>query len=90
MKKAQVPVAIYFRIFEIVLLVMVIAIVAVEVKNVKDGGIYQKKFISRDLALLMDSVTNARGNLNYFYRPPLQAMSKFNIDFSGGSVSVDD
>ncbi len=90
MKKGQVNVVIYFRIFEILLLVMVIMIIATEVTNVKDSGLYQKKFISRDLALVMDSLTNARGNLMYSYNPPLATLSKFDINLKGGMVLVDD
>lgn len=90
MKKGIVPVAVYFRIFEIILLVVVIAIVATEVNNIRDSGLYQKKFISRDLALVMDAITNARGNLFYIYNPPLATLGRFDIDFSNGQVSADD
>jgi N-acetylmuramoyl-L-alanine amidase len=89
MKKAQVPVAVYFRIFEIILLVLVVSIIALEVSNVRGSGIYQKKFLARDLALFMDSVTNARGNLFYQYQPPGVALQNFTIDFVGGQVVVD-
>lgn len=90
MKKGQVSVAVYFRIFEILLLVTVIAIIASEISNVKDSGLYQKKFLSRDIALVMDSLTNARGNLLYVYNPPLADLQKFKVGFVNGAVSVDD
>lgn len=92
MKKAQVPVTVYFRIFEIILLVLVIGIIYLEVKNVTDNGIYQKKFLSRDLALLMDSFANARGNLYYNYDPheEIAVMRRFTFDFKNRRVVVDD
>ncbi len=89
MKRAQVPVTVYFRIFEIVLLVLVVGIVYLEVNNVRDGGVYQKKFISRDLALVLDSLTNARGNLYYSYQAPLVSLERFNVEFRNGMVVVD-
>ncbi len=90
MKKADVSVAVYFRIFEILLLVIVIGIVAAEINNVSQSGIYQKKFLSRDLAMMMDSLTNARGNIIYNYNPRLVTLEKFEIGFTNGAVSVDD
>jgi N-acetylmuramoyl-L-alanine amidase len=89
MKRAQVTVAVYFRIFEILLLAVVIAAVGMEVKNAKDSGIYQQKFLARDIALVMDSVSNARGNLIYFYNPPLASLSRFTVDLRNNRASVD-
>jgi N-acetylmuramoyl-L-alanine amidase len=90
MKKADVSVAVYFRIFEILLLVIVIGIVSAEVNNIRDSGIYQKKFLSRDLALMMDSLTNARGNIIYRYMPRLVTLERFEISFTNNAVTVDD
>ncbi len=90
MKKADVSVAVYFRIFEILLLVIVIGIVAAEVNNIRGSGLYQKKFLSRDLALMMDSLTNSRGSLIYNYNPRLVTLEKFEISFTNNAVTVDD
>jgi N-acetylmuramoyl-L-alanine amidase len=90
MKKAQVNVAIYFRLFEIILLVMVVSIVALELRNVQTSGVFEKKFITRDLALTIDSFQNARGNLNYFYNPPLVNLDRFDIIVDNGVVGVDE
>jgi hypothetical protein len=89
MRRAQVSLAVYFRIFEIIFLIAVIGIVAAEVKNIQDSGIYQKKFFARDIALLLDSVPNAGGNLQYVYSTPVASLSRFGVDFSNGKVSVD-
>jgi len=89
MKRADVPITLYFRMFEIVLLALVIVIVSTEVGNIRDSGVYQKKFIARDFALVLDSVTNARGNLWYAYNPPLQALGRFTVDLRNGQVAVD-
>lgn len=89
MKKSQVAVTIYFRIFEILLLLMVVSMVFVEIKNIDDSGIYQKKFLSRDIALLLDSLTNARGNVFYAYDTPEATLARFEYDFSNGRVTVD-
>jgi N-acetylmuramoyl-L-alanine amidase len=88
MSRAQVSVTVYFRIFEIILLVMVIGIVATEIKNAEKGGTYDKKFFSRDIALIMDSLTNARGNVIYIYNPPNADLNRFEIDFSNNAVNV--
>lgn len=90
MKKGQTNVAVYFRIFEILLLVVVISTIAMQVSNIKNGGIYQKKFLSKDLALVLDSVTNARGNLLYVYNPIISNLQNFMVDFSNNAVTVDD
>ncbi len=90
MKRASVAVPVYFRIFEIILLVMVAGIIATEVKNVQDSGIYQKKFLSRDFALVLDALTNARGNVWYLYAPSLTEPSRFAFSFLNGKVTVDD
>ncbi len=91
MKKADVAVTVYFRIFEILLLVVVIGIISTQVGNVKDSGVYQKKFLSRDLAMIMDSMANARGNLVYYYSPLLiTKLQDFEIDFSSNAVIVDE
>jgi hypothetical protein len=88
-KRADV-VPVYFRIFEVLLLVMAISIVTAEVNNIKDSGVFQKKFLARDIALLLDSITNARGNIMYVYQPPLiTGFSRFSFDFSNGRVNVD-
>ena len=88
MSKAQVPVTVYFRIFEIILLVMVIAIIANEVNSVRSGGIYQRKFLSRDLALVLDSMSNARGNLWYAYNPQLSEPDKYAFSFRNQRVDI--
>jgi N-acetylmuramoyl-L-alanine amidase len=88
MSKAQVPVTVYFRIFEIILLVMVIAIIANEVNSAKNGGIYQQKFLSRDLALVLDSLSNARGNVWYAYNPQLSEPDKYAFSFRNQRVDV--
>lgn len=88
MKRAQVPVTVYFRIFEIILLVMVIAIIANEVNSAKTGGIYQQKFLSRDMALVLDSLSNARGNVWYAYNPQLSEPDKYAFSFRNQRVDV--
>lgn len=90
MTRAQVSVTVYFRIFEVLLLVAVIGIVFTEVNNVIGAGVFQKKFLARDLALLMDSLSNARGNLFYTYNPPLQVLEKFEVDLAPNNVRIDD
>jgi hypothetical protein len=87
-KRGAVAVPVYFTIFEVILLAVVIVIVAKEVSNIDESSIFQKKFFSRDIALLLDSMTNARGNFFYVYNPntPLE---KYELDFSNGRVSVD-
>jgi len=76
-----------FVMFEIVLVVIISASLYMQYANIENKGIYETKFISRDLALILDAVYGADGNLQYIYNP--DSLSKFKYSFDGNEVTVD-
>ena len=76
-----------FVMFEIVLVVIISASLYMQYANIENKGIYETKFISRDLALVLDAAYGADGNLGYIYNP--DSLSKFKYSFDGNEVTVD-
>lgn len=75
-------------IFEILLVVIVVATLYARVSKFQEKNVIEQKFLSRDVALLLDIVPTLPGNLAYQYTS--KTLDKFSFDFSNGMLKVDD
>jgi len=76
----------YMLIFELILAAIVAYAVFEAVNNMPN--ITEAKFFSRDIALLLDSISSQPGNILFIYNPPTKSLSKFDFSFSGNKVNV--
>lgn len=87
-KKGQTMATAMFVMFEILLVVIISVSLYKQYARIENQGIYESKFISRDLALILDAVYGADGNLMYEYDP--SSLSKFDYRFDNNKVLVDE
>lgn len=76
-----------FVMFEIFLVLIISAALYQQYANIENKGIYETKFISRDLALILDAAYGSGGNMKYVYNPA--SLAKFTYSFDGNNVVVD-
>lgn len=86
-KRAEVETKIYFYIAEIVLVGFVLVFLYVYVSGIANSTLLEKNYFSRDIALLMNTIHAAPGNVDYLYEGNLTGYN-FIVNLEKNKVSV--
>lgn len=82
-KRGQVPIRqMIIHITMAALLLFVVALMIRYVKSIEDDTEFQNIFMSRDIALLMNTIYSAPGNVDYAYSFDKLDMSKFKLQIT--------
>ena len=87
-RKAEMTERMYFVLFEILLVVLVAGIIFAKVDDVRTNQMFQKKFLTRDLALVKNVEYAAPGVLAYAYGKTNPVFSQFEVALQEGTVTV--
>jgi hypothetical protein len=80
--------ATYWMIIALVLVAMVTATFFVYIKDVKEDTYFQKTFVSKDLALLLNKIQSSPGNVQYHYFQENFKTSDFDFSFDKNYVGI--
>jgi hypothetical protein len=86
LKKGDVTSKTLFFLFEIMLVIIVMVALLNYVNSIKDNTIFEKKHLTRDIALTANLLSIAPGNIVYIYRGT--ELNKFDFSFSNNIVQV--
>lgn len=75
----------FFNVFELILAVIVIIALFKFVNDVAEQTIFAKNYFARDMALLVNALYAAPGDVDYIYN---ESTSKFMFDFNSNRVVV--
>ena len=78
---------VFLNVFEIVLAAIVIITLLNFVQSVVNNTIFEKNYLSRDLATLTNTIYSAPGDVNYNYQEKTGKFS-FTFDFSPSKIKV--
>ena len=89
-KKADINSELYFIAFEVFLAIIVMyALFSYIDRNTgTDSSIFEKSYLSRDLALLTNTIYAAPGNVFYIYKADKLRLPRFDIGFSNQEVTI--
>lgn len=89
-KKAQADVneEVLFFLGEIFLIGVTLLILLAWVNSIRDNTLFEKNYLARDTALLIDSIYSAPGNVNFVYSFDTVELSKFKFGFRQQRANV--
>ncbi len=82
----------FFIIFDLILAGVVFTSLLFFINGIKDNSIFERNYIARDTALLLNTLYAAPGDVSYLYKEPLQGQGKSNLllEFSQGKATLTD
>ena len=86
-RKAQTN-PVYHILFQILIAVTVYWILQSYIDSVANDTLFEKSYLSKDLALLTDTIYSSQGEVNYLYTNDKAELNKFEFDFSKQKISV--
>jgi len=86
-KKAQTR-PIYHILFQVLIAVTVYWILQSYIDSVAKDTMFEKSYLSKDLALLIDTIYSSPGEVDYLYTNDRAELNKFEFDFDKQKVSV--
>jgi len=91
-KKGDINEQMYTLIVNIVAIVIVFGIVFNHIESIRKNTLFDKAYLSRDLALLTNTIYSSPGNIFYNYPNSSNKIdiTKFDISFKGGYVIVNE
>ncbi|MFA6888280.1 MAG: hypothetical protein WC254_02180 [Candidatus Woesearchaeota archaeon] len=78
----------YHTLIELALLIFIAAGFLYFHKSVQENTLFEKSYVSRDIALLLETVQSAPGDVVMYYSQPQFDVGKYNYDFSDNLVHV--
>ena len=87
-KRGDITERIYFILFEIVLVVLVASIIFGKINDIRTNQLFQKKFLARDLALVVNVGFAAPGVLMYAYGKQSPFFKNFEVSVRDGLVMI--
>lgn len=88
-KKAEgIETEIYYTIFEIVLVGIVVVALFAYIDSIRKDTMFEKTYLAKDLALMMDTIYAAPGNLRLSYSHQKLNISEFNFNFINQKAAV--
>ena len=84
-KKAQIEHEFYYIIAQMLLIVLIALSLFSFVGNVLENTLYEKNYLSKDIALIVDTIYSAPGDISYIYSGDTMG---FIIDFKPNNVFV--
>lgn len=80
---------IFFNVFEIILAAIVVLALLNFIRSVVDSTIFEKNYLSRDLAILTNIIYGAQGDVVYTYKEKTGKFP-FTFDFRPNKIEVDE
>lgn len=87
-KKADVTVELLFVLIQLILALAIYAALQSYVNSVGDDTLYEKIYLSKDLALFLNTLYAGPGEVNYAYSNEELVLSRFIFDFKNQKVVV--
>ena len=87
-KKADVTVELLFVLIQLILALAIYAALQNYVNSVEDDTLYEKIYLSKDLALFLNTLYAGPGEVNYVYSNEKLDLSRFIFDFKNQKVVV--
>ena len=87
-KKADVTVELLFVLIQLILALAIYAALQNYVKSVEDDTLYEKYYLSKDLALFLNTLYASPGEVHYEYSNEELDLSRFIFDFKNQKVVV--
>ncbi len=78
----------YHALIELALLVFITAAFFYFHKTVQDNTVFEKSYVSRDIALLLETVQSVPGDVTIYYSQPQFDVGKYNYDFSDNLIQI--
>jgi hypothetical protein len=88
--KGDIPSQALFFLFEVLMVMVVLVALLSYVDSLRKSTLFEKNYLSRDIALTLDTLGTLPGNIFYLYSNYRVNLSKFDIDFTNNLVSVND
>ena len=86
-KKAQTN-ELYLILFQIIIAVTVYWILQSYIDSVAEDTLFEKSYLSKDLALLTNTIYSSPGEINYLYINDKVELNKFEFDFNNQKVMI--
>jgi len=88
-KKAQTN-EVYHILIQILIAITIYWILQSYIDSVAKDTLFEKSYLSKDLALLIDTIYGGPGEIKYLYFNDKAGLNKFEFDFSSQKVKVDE
>jgi hypothetical protein len=80
----------YWTIVEIVIIILIATVMFQFVKNVSENRFFERSALSKDTALLMDTIQSVPGDLSYTYTHSMIDTTRYDFKFNNFEVYVND
>ena len=87
-KKADVTHELYFIIAQVSIALFILWVLLAYVDSIKEDTLFEKIYLSKDLALITNTIYAAPGNVFYEYSNEKANLSKYSFNFESQKVSV--
>lgn len=80
-RKSSIETELYYTIFEIILVAMVVTALFAYLDSIRKDTLFEKTYLVKDLALMMNTIYAAPGNVRLSYAHEKLNLSEFNFNF---------
>ena len=88
-KKAQINL-VYHILIQVLIAITIYWILQSYIDSVAQDTLFEKSYLSKDIALLIDAIYSGNGEIRYIYTNDKVNLNKFEFDFSDQKVKVNE